>query len=82
MKAAVAFPRRASGVMDPRRRRFTTIAVVTLILFFVYTYSGHPSTVYSALQTGVDYFLQLPALPAANATLGVLLCPSNTRIMG
>ncbi|KAI4770619.1 hypothetical protein E4T44_13956, partial [Aureobasidium sp. EXF-8845] len=56
--------------MDPRRRRFVTIAFVTLVLFLLYTYAGHPSSVSSAVQAGLDYFLHVPDLPAANATLG------------
>jgi hypothetical protein len=59
--------------MDPRRRRFVTIAFVTLVLFLLYTYAGHPSSVSSAVQAGLDYFMHVPDLPAANATLGVRL---------
>lgn len=73
---AVAFPTRSRsrpGRMDPRRRRFVTIAFVTLVLFLLYTYAGHPSSVSSAVQAGLDYFLHVPDLPAANATLGVRL---------
>ncbi|THY00101.1 hypothetical protein D6D03_06716 [Aureobasidium pullulans] len=71
--AAVAFPSRSRSpvMLDPRRRRFVIIAVVTLICFLFYTYSGHPSTtISSAVQAGLDYFLHVPDLPAANATLG------------
>lgn len=72
--AAVAFPSRTSTtLMDPRRRRFVIIAIVTLVLFLFYTYSGHRLAVSSAVQAGLDYFVHLPALPAANATLGVIL---------
>ncbi|KAI5197304.1 hypothetical protein E4T42_09216 [Aureobasidium subglaciale] len=58
--------------MDPRRRRFVVIAVVALVLFLLYTYAGHPSpsSVSSAVQAGLQYFLHVPDLPAANATLG------------
>ena len=74
--AAVAFQSRSrsqSGRMDPRRRRFVMIAVVTLLLFILYTCAGHPASVSSAVQAGLDYFLHVPDLPAANATLGVSL---------
>lgn len=57
--------------MDPRRRRFVVIAVVTLVLFILYTWTGHPSSVSSAVQAGLDYFMHVPDLPAANSTLGV-----------
>jgi hypothetical protein len=71
---AVAFPSRTSAVrMDSRRRRFITITVFTLVALFLYTYAGHPSAVSSAVQAGLDYLIQLPPLPAANATLGVRL---------
>ncbi|KEQ74728.1 hypothetical protein M436DRAFT_42452 [Aureobasidium namibiae CBS 147.97] len=56
--------------MDPRRRRFVMIAVVTLVLFILYTWTGHPSSVSSAVQAGLDYFMHVPDLPAANSTLG------------
>ncbi|CAD0109448.1 unnamed protein product [Aureobasidium uvarum] len=57
--------------MDPRRRRFVVIALVTLCLFLLYTWAGHPSSVSSAVQAGLHYFVHVPDLPVANATLGV-----------
>lgn len=59
--------------MDPRRRRFVIIALVTIVLFFLYISVGHPPSVSSAVQAGLDYFLHVPDLPAANSTLGVRL---------
>ncbi|KAG9951190.1 glycosyltransferase family 25 protein, partial [Aureobasidium melanogenum] len=70
---AVAFESRSRsspGRMDPRRRRFVIIALVTIVLFVLYISVGHPPSVSSAVQAGLDYFLHVPDLPAANSTLG------------
>lgn len=60
--------------MDPRRRRFVIIALASIVLFFLYISVGHPpASVSSAVRAGLDYFLHVPDLPAANSTLGVRL---------
>lgn len=72
MKLETDFPRRRSSIiMDSRRRRYILIAAVIGLIFLFSTHSSHSSALLATQQGPPDSYLKLPALPPANATLGV-----------